>query len=539
MATYLSKHNAFSCPNLINVNDNETNEMDSLRKRPRPEGSPADDQIPTSPTIALLQTQINTLQTQLTHSQSMRALERKSFQLNEERLKRQVADAHLEMEQHREINEAMQIEMEQMEGQMGAWVERAREAEEMSLTRPSDVHHHDDCSKCNLLQQRLDATVNQVNELTKLLQQAQQMASVAEVKASTAELKLSQLEAAQEAAPIPAATDENNCTPQILRATRLQLSQTERVNRELARQNNEMKVRLKDMVKTKEKMGSAQRTVAELEKEVQQLQQRVESGQVAERRWMEIRKEIVEEGLVGDDCDCVMVENEHFSVLTVGVPPEIATVVRKFQGLKYNISKMKEENARLVAVSDEKSQRCAQYDKQLREKAQLVSSLEKEVKTANETIQHLELENRKIMAQQVIWKRESEGMRSLLDTYEMQETKSAQLKQSKPKSQSDDTPIVKGLQLSLKSSQDETKLLSETNQRLETEIDSLKAQQQAARAEHERVLEKFGKLRSALMEERSKAQAAEERACHAETLAGKGSYNAETTRVVSGVSIMV
>ena len=163
----------------------------------------------------------------------------------------------------------------------------------------------------------------------------------------------------------------------------------------------------------------------------------------------------------------------------------------------------------------------------------MITTLEKVVKTCNTTIQGLELENKKIVAQQDIWKRESEGMQALLDTYEMQETQStaAALKKS-PKKLTDESPAVKGLQLSLNSARDEMKLLTEANARLELEIDSLKAKKAADQTEHERVLDKFGKLRSALMEERGTAQAAEERACKAETLAGKGSYNADTTRVV-------
>ena len=134
-------------------------------------------------------------------------------------------------------------------------------------------------------------------------------------------------------------------------------------------------------------------------------------------------------------------------------------------------------------------------------------------------------------------------MRSLLDTYEMQETNYAMSRSNRSskagsgssqiKKPEDTSPTVKGLELSLQSARDEIRLLTETNQRLESEIDSLKSQHQESQKEHERVLEKFGKLRSALMQERSKAQASEERACKAETLAGMGSYNPDTTRVVS------
>jgi len=146
----------------------------------------------------------------------------------------------------------------------------------------------------------------------------------------------------------------------------------------------------------------------------------------------------------------------------------------------------------------------------------------------------LELDNRKIIAQQNIWKREADGLRSLLDTYEQQESVMSS-KNMSPKLKVKGTGSgtnTEGLELSLKSARDEIQLLSSTNTKLESTIESLRAEQQNAKVEHERVLEKFGKLRNALMEERSKAEKAEGRAVQAETLAGKGSYNNETTRVL-------
>ena len=507
-----------------------------VRKRPRIDHKTGEDDVPSSPTVALLQTQLNTLRTQLTHAQSMRSLERKSYNLNEERLKRQIADAHSEMEQQREINDAMKNEMDQMEDQMNQWVERAREAENIisvnAVSGDDGAITELERNRCSLLQQKLDATVAQVGELALALQESQESASIAETKASDAELKLSQLRFDREEAARAANVSDENCNPQILRATRVQLAESERCTRELTRQNNEMKARIKDMLQLKEKTVLSQRKISQLEKEVQQLQQRVESGQEVETRWIRIRRELLEEGLVENDDT---VDSGEFSVSTVGIPPEIATVVRKVQGLKCNVAKLREENVRLSALLDERSKRCTLFDKELKEKNDSISSLKNQLKAANDEISKLEVENRKIVSQQVIWKRESEGMRSLLDTYEMQENnniKSKHSSKSKSVSQEEISPVVKGLQLSLKSAQDEVKLLTDSNHKLETEIDAVKSQQKESAAEHERVLEKFGKLRSALMEERSKAHAAEERACKAETLAGKGSYNTETTRVV-------
>ncbi|KAL7519867.1 hypothetical protein ACHAWX_004624 [Stephanocyclus meneghinianus] len=518
-----------------------------VRKRPRlqPQGTDEDAASSSvSPAIALLETQLSTLRTQLSHSQSMRSLERKSYTLNEERLKRQIADAHLEAEQQREINDEMKNEMEQMENQINQWMERARDQQQRDDVSRDDSEGGIDVvselgnDKCHLLQQRLDATTSQVGELTRMLKRAQEHAAAVELKAANTELQVSQLHFERKQASASSNnnnnnTNDENCNPHILRATRIQLAESERCNRELTRQNNDMKGRLKDMIQYKERSATLQRRAEELEKEVQRLQHSVEMGKEVERKWMEIRREIVEEGLVNDD-DIDDEEREPFSLTLVGIPPEIATMVRKFQSLKQNVKRLEEENNRLSTISNERSQRCSLLEKQSKSKDDRISLLEKEVETAKENLSRLELENRKIVAQQVIWKRESESMRLLLDTYEMQEPNLSQRQsKSSAKTSSDvSSPAVKGLQLSLQSAQDEIKLLTETNHRLDSELDSLRTQHQASQSEHERVLEKFAKLRSALMEERSKAQAAEERACQAETLAGKGSYNPETTRVV-------
>ena len=152
----------------------------------------------------------------------------------------------------------------------------------------------------------------------------------------------------------------------------------------------------------------------------------------------------------------------------------------------------------------------------------------------------LELENRKIVAQQHIWKREAEGMRSLLDTYELQEEKALQSKKSSSSSAllgkstktNNNSNNVEGLKLSLDSARAEIQLLSETNINLEGTIAKLREEQQTSKTEHDQVLVKYGKLRDAVFEERAKAEKAEARACQAETLAGKGMYNADETRVL-------
>lgn len=470
-------------------------------------------------------TELRTLRAELDHSQSIRSIERKNSDQSAARLKRQLADSYEEINQNQELIESLREQVDRhgqtMEESRQEWRERIQwyedQWEEMANQNNGGRDDDDtDRNRCDLLQERLDAAMGQVRELEQSLEEAEEHRVSAEERANEAELKYVETKRSSIVA------DENKA--EIPRDLRIKVAETERANRELQRQNDSMKSRVQDMIQHKERAASSQRRVQQLEKEVQHLTRQTEEGREAQRRWMGFRHDIVEEGLVGDNDDMVTADEVGSSV-----PPEIATVVRKFQTLKRNAKQQEDEISRVTHLSEAHLRRCKVLEAQVNEKSSSISLLEKKVNDQEATINQLELENRKIIAQQKIWKRESEGMRSLLDTYEQQET-------SQSKSPTHKRTNADGLQLSLNSAREEVKLLSETNTKLEATIEELRTEQQMAKAEHERVLEKFHKLRNALMEERAKAETAEARACQAETLAGKGSYNSETTRVVHSKS---
>mmetsp|Transcript_24024 Transcript_24024/g.49932 ORF Transcript_24024/g.49932 Transcript_24024/m.49932 type:complete len:239 (+) Transcript_24024:455-1171(+) len=81
------------------------------------------------------------------------------------------------------------------------------------------------------------------------------------------------------------------------------------------------------------------------------------------------------------------------------------------------------------------------------------------------------------------------------------------------------------MELSLATAREELKLVKGEKDRLSKEVED-------SQTELERVKDKFGKLRDALHAERAKAEEAVQRANDAEALAGKGSFNPETTRVL-------
>ena len=481
--------------------------MEDARKRPRVDDGGYSPPAAASSTVKLLQTELKTLRAELDHSQSIRAIERKTSERSEARLKRQLADTYEDLQENNELVQQMREQIDthsqNMEESRREWMERIQwyeeQFEDMENNTPVTDANSVNNGRCTLLQKRLDAALNQARELEISLKHSEEKRIRAEAKVDEAKLESSNLKT--EAARLPP-TDVNEIND---RKLRLKVAETERINRELLRENDNLKGRVRDMTSAKERAATSDRRLRELEKELQVARRKLEEEAEVQRQWLDFRNEIVREGLVEVD------ENS-----SSAVPPEVSTVVRKIKELKRAAGKQEE-------LAGAHLRRCKLLEGQLKDKTANASHLEKKMKDLESRTNQLDMENRKITAQQEIWKRESDGMRSLLSTYEQQETSA-----NSPAKKNN----VDGLELSLKSARDEIELLSAANKKLEGKVEKLESEQQSADAEHERVLDKFGKLRNALLDERAKASAAEARACQAETLAGKGSYNSETTRVL-------
>ncbi|KAK1745223.1 glucose-6-phosphate 1-epimerase [Skeletonema marinoi] len=439
-----------------------------LRKRPRLNNEGVLSPPSRSTAAAVLQTEIKTLRAELEHSQQIRSIERKNADRSEQRLRRR---------ENKDLIDSLREELDRFNEQM----EESREEwrEEFSVSN----------KKCVMLEKRLNAKDNQIEALEEQLRAALQDAAAARQELHEKVSEQQHQFANGSGNGGSGVNDENSSSS---RDVRIKIAEVERDNRQLKRQNDDMKQRLQEMIQHKERATTSQRRIKQLEKELQTATHVVEEGAETQRRWMEFRNEIVQEGLI----EGAAIKGGSSSSL----PPEISTVVRKFQILKRKVEELEGEKSRIGQLSEAHLRRCKVLEAQLNEKTQSLSQLEKDLGKRRDNIDQLELENRKETAQ------------------------------SKMPSMA--TENVAGLQISLKSARDEIKLLTDTNKKLEMTMEEMKTDQNTAKSEHERVLEKFQKLRSALMEERSKAEAAEARACQAETLAGKGSYNAETTRVV-------
>ena len=91
---------------------------------------------------------------------------------------------------------------------------------------------------------------------------------------------------------------------------------------------------------------------------------------------------------------------------------------------------------------------------------------------------------------------------------------------------------TRGLDVSLQSARAELEILRERIESLKVKETQSDARIEGLEEELKNVKIKFGKLREALYEERSKAEQAEERAVRAESMAGKGSFDLENGKVL-------
>ena len=138
-----------------------------------------------------------------------------------------------------------------------------------------------------------------------------------------------------------------------------------------------------------------------------------------------------------------------------------------------------------------------------------------------------------LTAQQAIAQRELDSLRVLVQTFDgmplLSPTASNQSEiLASPKLQTS----LKTMQVRMRSIQDELDLVTRDRDRLASELEAAQAAVKETQQEHERVLDKFGKLREALQAERAKVAKAEGRAIEAESLAGKGSFNPDMARAL-------
>ena len=322
--------------------------------------------------------------------------------------------------------------------------------------------------------------------------------------------------------------------------TRVKKAEFERLNRQLSNKNGELQEKADQLVFYRETAQQAESKVEKLERELTKVRREREKHQLVESRWCQFRGELMNQKFAHG---VSQTDNRRQSFDSrsddENVPPEIARVLRHIRLLNSKVEELEGDNTKKYQQVESSQRRLQVLEKKIEEQKVELKELHDRNSNLWDKSKQVELELKSIKAQESIWKRENSSMVALLETYEkMEQNLSPQKKGATKTSNLQPSPIVDGkqsksaLQICLNSANEKLKLLQSQYEAMKDEKSKLEKEKETSSAEYERVKKKFEQLREALYKEREKAEEAEQRATTAETLAGKGSFNLETTRAL-------
>lgn len=313
-----------------------------------------------------------------------------------------------------------------------------------------------------------------------------------------------------------------------LNKTRVKLADSERANRQLFRKVEQLQSQANQMVEYRELSQNAKNKLQNLENELKIVRRERASLRVIEARWIEFRKELVKNNLGSQILDGSGEENEN-------MPPEIATLVRHYRKLEDRAREAERSSSMVKIKLDIATNRIEDLEKSNKEINNECINAKGEILELSDKLLKAETLIETTKAKEKIWKRETESIRSLLDTYKAIEDEMIKSKSVSKVESSDisgNETVLKGLKFSLSSAQEEIALLKKQIESAKSEEDIHSTKMNALQEEHENLRSKFMKLRDALFQEREKAEKAEDRAAEAEMLVGKGAFNPESSRVL-------
>mmetsp|Transcript_28778 Transcript_28778/g.65849 ORF Transcript_28778/g.65849 Transcript_28778/m.65849 type:complete len:575 (-) Transcript_28778:637-2361(-) len=209
------------------------------------------------------------------------------------------------------------------------------------------------------------------------------------------------------------------------------------------------------------------------------------------------------------------------------LPPEVSSVTRSIRSLKAQLGTS--ERALLETTDElEKAKKdVSSLKKSLTEAIAMKNVGDRKTSSLQDEMERVKIRHKSdlLVAEkhEKIARRETEGLADLLETYKEKEKHGAKFGSS---------PVVDAMKSRLSAAQKEVEELRKDIELGKEELNKALQEGKDGRAEHEKVVEKFHKLKAALIAEREKAEKAQERTVLAETLAGKGFFNKNTTRVL-------
>lgn len=458
--------------------------------------------------LMLLENEIDSLRAELEHQRSLRELDQRRAAQTKARLERQLEFATEEAEEAKNLLEELRTTSEEHAKSL-----REGRQEALSDLRVCQAH------LAEVMEQQGDGY--EIETAREKISQLEDHLEACKEESTSLRLRLKEVieDAEQRRLAIPkepikdetqSLTGQASAAPTAimreLNTVRIALAESERKYRQLHRKSDEWSKKAQQLVSLKEVSGAAKLRNAKLELNVKELQRELENHRATHARWTDFVKEI---GLALN--------------LTLSGPPEVATVARHLQQQQQQLKTMEAERSALRSDLAESGDKIASLEKSVREATTATERSQRDLKKAEQELDQAKLKIKVLHAQEHIWQREADGLRSLVRTFD-------DMIPCQPGSGENAT--TKSSELALNAAREEIAVLKQECDRLSAELESSAEARQLLVKELDRVSDKFAKLREALIVERRKAEVAEDRAEKAETLAGKGLINPEMTRAL-------
>jgi len=378
-----------------------------------------------------------------------------------------------------------------------------------------------------------------------------------------------------------------------LNRTRIELSESQRLNRQHNRKINDLQTKAELYIQYREQNTMMSTNIDKLNRELKVVRREREALRIVEARWCEFRKELVKHKLctasastnnVTELNDLTTKEESSTATSTStsvhkkvklddeNAPPEIASIIRQFHHQNEIIQTLTQTKHKTTTQLQTNQRQIQSLQSQIAEHTNQNNAHQKEHQKLISQLQKTNQELKIMHSLEKVWKREVEGLKSLLDTYNQTELNSStrtnksnsstsintssstkstiiggdqdnivkdsdsdMMNQDENQNQTSTataTATISGLNLSLSSAKDKIQILTSQYESIQNEKEAIYKSNETLKEEHEHVRTKFELLKKALYQEREKAELAVERAFAAEALAGKGSFNGDTTKVL-------
>ena len=476
----------------------------------------------------VLSCELETIQAELEHERSLRALDSKRFVQTKQRLEKQMEFAIEEAKDSKVLMEEMRDEnerhLDQLKRAMSRTKAELREVQE-DLDEARAISSRkalDEDPRIEMLEEDIDAKEIENDALKGTIGKLQsEMKILIKQQSADSNNNNSNRDEEDESSMMsPGALSE--ARPDVLKElnrVRILFAESDRKNRQYKKIAEDAQRKTKQFIQEKEQVRSVNKRVEQLETDLLESTRAEETISEKLKDWQEL----------GVAMSSVLAPSDRPSN-----PPEI-TVLRQYLNDAKTKATESENNQITMKKQLGKNKEIIQTLMSESTKFERKESVWKEEQQEWERRKDLNMKEIKVLkGQEDIYKREVESLRSIVKTFdELPLTEAQGMKKSESAIVGGASPAnIRVLEVSLTAVKEEIEVLKEAKRSLQDDLDCSVAEKEELQKKHNTVLEKFGKLRDALYAERTKAEQATERANEAEILAGKGSFNPEQTRVL-------